>query len=112
MLLRFEHVKDSHIDLKLVEVINAILKKHDIENRVLVIIIDNAKNNKIFFADLVNFLTNQMKNVSNNLQFNESDDSKHDMKHVSCLTHVLQLTIKALLSKIKMNLFNEELQKK
>ena len=112
MLLRFEHVKDSHIDLKLVEVINAILKKHDIENRVLVIIIDNAKNNKIFFVDFVNFLTNQMKNVFNNLQFSESDDSKHDMKHVSCLTHVLQLTIKALLSKIKMNFSNEELQKK
>ncbi len=63
-----------------------------------------------------------MKNISNItkcvdiISENDEDDSKNDetkfnLVHVLCLTHVLQFALQAFLDSVRVNSINEQLQK-
>lgn len=146
ILIEFEYMKGKHTDSALVKVVEDILKKHNIQQRILVIITDNASNNEIFFVQLMKNLKEiaSIVNVSihddiNSLTENDietsiddnniasSDDILHtfdtdksqqdneinndELTHVSCLAHVLQLTLQTFLDSVRVNSINDELQK-
>ncbi len=94
ILIDFEYMKKKHTNENLTKVVEKILIKHNIQARILTIIIDNAFNNVIFFFELVKNLftiTSCVNVTSNNDEKKEKDDhEKKNIMHVSCLTHVLQ----------------------
>ncbi len=47
----------------------------------------------------------------NNENESQNDETKINLVHVFCLTHVLQLTLQALLNFVRVNLINDQLQK-
>ncbi len=93
--------------------IENVLKKQKIIDRILIIIIDNASNNTTFFYCLVKNISNITKCVDIIFE-NDDEDSKNneiDLIHVSCLTYVLQLTLQTFLDFVRINSINDELQK-
>jgi hypothetical protein len=96
--------------------IETVLKKHKIINRILIITIDSASNNTIFFYCLMKSISNITKcvNVTSKSDENErskSDETEINLVHVSCLTHVLQLALQAFLNFVRVNSINDQLQK-
>ncbi len=84
----------------------------------MIIIIDNASNNIIFFLILVknlNIITSCVNVIfeKNDEENDEMSDKKKERNivHVSCLAHVLQLTLQTFLDSIRINSINDELQK-
>jgi hypothetical protein len=109
-------MKEKHTKENLTKVVKKILIKHNIQVRILTIIIDNASNNVIFFLELVKNLstiTSCVNVTSENDENDEDDDSKkiQNIVHVSCLAHVLQLALQAFLDFVRVNSTNDELQK-
>ena len=111
MFLKFEYIEKKHFEIKLVEIMKKILKKYNVEYRIFVIITNNTSNNKIFFNNLMNYFMKNFLDNSINFKIDENDEKKKNLKHVSCLTHVLQLTIKTLFDKIRVSFINDELRK-
>jgi hypothetical protein len=99
ILLIFEYVTDSHIDARLAKIMQNIIIRHKLQNRILVITNDNADNNLIMHIELFRLLRTRM---FENIKFNV-----HDIKRASCLAYVIQLTLKELLDKIRINSKNE-----
>ena len=104
-------MKKKYFEIKFVEIIKKILKKHNVEHRIFVIITNNTLNNTIFFNNLMNYFMKNFLDNSINFKVDENDEKKKNLKHVSCLTHVLQLTIKTFFDKIRVNFINDELRK-
>ena len=102
VLLTFEHVSDSHIEQHLIMILNEIIEKHELSNRIFVITIDNAFNNIIMHQHLVQIISNQCDDIESNVQ---------KLKAVSCLAHVIQLSLKELLNHIRINSINDEFKK-
>ena len=92
-----------------------LLQKHNIENRFNVVITNNANNNKIFFENLIKWLKNESKtvelthNVDLDYEINLSRSDNENMQHIFCLTHVLQLILKALLNHVRIKFINDDL---
>ncbi len=108
-------MKKKYTENNLFKMIENVLKKHKIINRILTIIIDSAFNNTIFFYCLMKNISNITKCVDI-ISKNDEDDSKNDetkfnLVHVSCLTHVLQFALQAFLNFVRVNFINEQLQK-
>jgi hypothetical protein len=95
IVIEFEYMNKKHTNENLVEMIENILKKHKIEARILIIIIDSAFNNIIFFYCLVKSIFIIFDCVDVNFEdekeeINENENEKtSNIVHVSCLTHVL-----------------------
>jgi hypothetical protein len=111
-------MKEKHTNETLTKVIEKILTRHNIQARILIITIDNASNNIIFFLILVKNLNIITSCVNVIFEKNDEEDDKMSDKekkrnivHVSCLAHVLQLTLQTFLNSIKINSINDELQK-
>jgi hypothetical protein len=115
-LIEFEYMKENHTKKTLTKVVEKILIKHNIQARILIIITDNAFNNIIFFLILIKNL-NMITSCVNVIWKKKKNDEMNDQNktrnivHVSCLAHVLQLTLQAFLNSIKINSINDELQK-
>ena len=80
VLLIFEELKEVHSDQNLIKVVNRVLQKYDLHNRLIAITIDNASNNESMIKHIEE-ATSEFKNIS----------------RISCLIHVIQLTVKSLL---------------
>ena len=52
MLLAFKHVGGSHTGIKLAEVLNSVLNRYSIEDRVLALTTDSASNNTTMVDEL------------------------------------------------------------
>ena len=107
-------MKKKHIDETLTKVVEKILMKHNIQARILFIIIDNAFNNNTFFLILVQNLfaiINCVDITSKEEDENVKNDQMQNIVHVSCLAHVLQLRLQAFLKSVRVNSINDELQK-
>ena len=69
MLLFFKHIKENHNDEKLITVLNDVLKNYDINNRILIITINNINNNETLHDNLMKII----KYLRLNLIFSASD---------------------------------------
>ncbi len=99
VLLTFEHVTKSHIDTRLAKIIQDIISQHKLQNRILVITNDNVDNNLTMHVKLLRLLRTRM--------FDDVELNVQNIKRVSCLAHVIQLTLRELLDRIRINSKNE-----
>jgi len=95
VLLGFEHLLGSHTGAHLSETVIRILREHSIADRVLSITTDNATNNNTM-----------MQAVQEMVQSQALCDTS--IFRVPCISHVIQLSLKELLGKIKANPLNDE----
>jgi len=89
ILLGFEHLHGSHSGANLSEVLLQLLQEHQITDRVLAVTTDNASNNVTLMASVHEAI--------------ESLQSSNDVViiRVPCIAHVIQLSLKDLLGKMK-----------
>ncbi len=74
-----------------------VIVRHELKERLYAITNDNVANNLTMHTELNRLLrTNRV--------FDEVETNVHDVERVSCLTHVIQLILQKLLSKIKIKL--------
>lgn len=95
VLLGFEHIQGSHTGTQLSETVIRILQEHSIADRVLSITTDNASNNNTMMEGVQEMV--QSKALHNTSVF-----------RVPCIVHVMQLSLKDLLGKIKADPKNTE----
>jgi hypothetical protein len=99
ILLIFEHVTNFHIKTKLTKIMQKIIARHKLKDRIYVITNDNARNNLIMHKKLIRLLRIKL--------FDNVDTNVRDIKRIFCLAHVIQLALRELLDKIKINSTNE-----
>ncbi|KAJ5742543.1 uncharacterized protein N7511_011275, partial [Penicillium nucicola] len=95
VLLGFEHMQGSHTGTHLSETVIRILQEHGITDRVLSITTHNASNNNTMIQGVQEMV--QSHALHNTSVF-----------RVPCIVHVIQLSLKDLLGKIKANPKNAE----
>ncbi|KAJ5661424.1 uncharacterized protein N7477_009040 [Penicillium maclennaniae] len=86
ILLGFEHLHGTHSGLNLSVVLWDVLRKHQIEDRVLAVTTDNASNN----STLVSNLQDSVQSLAT--------DFRPAVIRVPCVAHVIQLALKHLLA--------------
>jgi hypothetical protein len=94
VLLGFEGLEGKHSGLNLCTVLRVVLDKYGIADRILAITTDNASNNGT--------LTKELQQALSMVNFNARGG------HISCLAHVLQLSLKELLGKIRIEPKNDD----
>jgi hypothetical protein len=89
ILLRFEPLHGAHSGVNLSEVVFDLLQEHQITDRVLSVTTDNASNNKTLIESVHEAI--------------EGLQSSSDVAviRVPCIAHVIQLSLKSLLGKMK-----------
>ena len=97
VLLGFEHVEGAHYGHNLAGILQRVLSRHEIRSRLLAITTDNASNNGTLAKELEGALTEGDFNAKGG--------------HIPCLAHVIQLSLKELLGKIRVEAENEEVIK-
>jgi hypothetical protein len=102
VLLGFEPLHGTHTGANLSIVLLEKLQKHEIINQVLTITTDNASNN--------NTLIENVQEVIQSLQSSDSL-SQPEIIRIPCVAHVIQLSLKELLGRIKANLKNKSTEK-
>lgn len=95
VLLGFEPLHGSHSGAHLSETVIRILQKHGIDNRVLSITTDNASNNGTMMAGV--------QEIAKSPALSETS-----IFRIPCITHVIQLSLKELLGKMKANPVNTD----
>ena len=90
-MLNFEQITDKHTDSNLSSITKRILQEHDVQDRVMTIIIDNVSNNDVMMMILDKAL--QTFSV---------------ISHLSCLAHVIQLAVKQLLKTLVLSSENKD----
>ena len=101
-LIGFENLKDVHSGVALAKVVNDILSKYNLIGRVISITTDNASNNNTMVVEMNEHLEDAFEN-------NRFLDGQ--IQHIPCLSHIIQLGLKSLLGKIRLNPKNKTLQK-
>ena len=96
MLLAFEHVKGSHTGIKLAEVLNSVLIRHSIEDRVLALTTDSGSNNTTIVDEL-------RRMIRSNRALALLHTDTNEIQRVPCLLHEIQLAVKQLLGCIHIN---------
>jgi hypothetical protein len=95
VLLGFEPIEGSHTGLNLCNIVRELLIKYEITDRVLAITTDNASNNTTMTRELQQALTLA--------SFNAKE------AHIPCLAHIIQLSLKELLGRIRVEARNDEI---
>jgi hypothetical protein len=95
VLLGFEHLHGSHTGAHLSQTVLQILKEHNIDDRVLSITTDNASNNNTMMIGVQEMVQSQVL-------------SETSVFRIPCIAHVIQLSLKDLLGKIKAHPTNME----
>jgi hypothetical protein len=96
VMLGFEGLEGKHSGANLSNVLCNILQKQGIEKRILAVTTDNASNNRT--------LTKELEQALNLGSFQAKGN------HIPCLAHVLQLSLKELLGKIRIEPRNDNVQ--
>ncbi len=99
ILLTFEHVTSFHTKTKLAKIMQDIIARHKLKERIYVVTNDNVENNLTMHEELMLLLRTRM--------FNNIDTNVRDSERISCLAHVIQLVLKDLFDKIRINSKNE-----
>jgi hypothetical protein len=94
VLLVFEHISDSHIEQKLTKVVQNVVVRHELKERLYVVTNDNVFNNLIMYTKL-----NHLLRI--NRIFVDVESNVRDVEQVSCLAHVIQLISQKFFKKIK-----------
>jgi hypothetical protein len=94
ILLAFEHISDFHIEQKLTKVVQDVVVRHELKERLYVVTNDNAFKNLIMHTEL-----NHLLRI--NRIFVDVKSNVRDVERVSCLAHVIQLILQKFLEKIK-----------
>jgi len=89
VLIGFEEIKGSHTGANMAEIINGILAKYGIQDRILGFTTDSASNNRT--------LTEALSNAGSLLSV-EWSQFEH---YIPCMAHVIQLILRAFMSSIK-----------
>ena len=95
ILLGFEPLHGTHTGVNLSSVLLDLLRKHQIEDRVLTITTDNASNNSTL-----------VESIRDSLQSLELPNQTPIIR-MPCMAHVIQLSLKELLGKMEANPRNE-----
>jgi hypothetical protein len=93
VLLGFEPLHGKHSSANLSDIVLDILRKYEIEDRVLAVTTNNASNNDTLIKSLQQSLTDNTILI-----------------RIPCLAHVIQLSLNELLSKLKAALVNETME--
>jgi hypothetical protein len=102
VLLAFEHVTESHTNTRLTKIMQDIIIRHKLQDRILAITSDNVENNNTMHVELLRMLRIKM--------FDDINFNVRNIKRVFCLAHVIQLALRELLEKIRINSTNETFQ--
>jgi hypothetical protein len=94
ILFAFKHFLNSHIEKSMSRKVMNILKNYELECRLLNLTNDNASNN------------DKMRRFVRKILLKNDIEWSHEENHVSCLTHVIQLTMKKLLKSLKIFVIN------
>jgi len=98
-MISFESLTDYYLRTILTIIINNILEKYNLSDRVVSIITDNTYNNNTLIKELNSYI-----NKAINKSFLNSN-----IIRIPCFIHIIQLALKALLSKIRLTLKNKTL---
>ena len=98
-MINFKSLINYYLKALLIKVINNLLKKYNISDRVTSIIIDNISNNSTFIKEFNSYINE----VINKGFF------KSNIIRILCFIYIIQLALKALLNKIRFTLINETL---
>lgn len=93
VLLGFEPLHGKHSGANLSDILLDILRKYDIEDRVLAVTTDNASNNDTLIKSLQQNLTDNTTLI-----------------RIPCLAHVIQLSLNELLGKLRAAPVNETME--
>jgi hypothetical protein len=93
VLLGFEPLTGTHSGVNLARVLETVLHKYDIAHRILAITTDNASNNRTLTRELQQALA--------------AGNFKAQGGHISCFAHIIQLSLKELLGRIRIEATNE-----
>lgn len=101
-LIGFENLKDCHSGRNLAKVVNDLLHKFKLSGRITSITTDDASNNGTLLMEVNQYLEEALAKsfLDGNIQ------------HIPCLSHVIQLGLKALLGKIRITPKNDVFIKK
>jgi hypothetical protein len=97
VLLGFEPLDGSHHGAYLGETVTQILQQYGIMNRVLSVTTDNASNNSTMIT--------AVQEVGQSLALDEDQ-----LFRIPCIIHVIQLSLRQLLGKLKANPVNDEIE--
>jgi hypothetical protein len=92
VLLAFEHISSLHIEQRLTKVVQDVVVRHELKERLYAVTNDNVFNNLIMHTKL-----NRLLRI--NRMFDEVETNVHDVKWFFCL--VIQLMLQEFLSKIR-----------
>jgi hypothetical protein len=95
ILLAFKHFLDSHTDKTMSRKVMNIFKRYEFERRLLHLTNDNSSNN------------DKMRRFVREILLKSDIEWSHEKNHVSCLTHVIQLTMNELLKSLKIFVIND-----
>jgi hypothetical protein len=98
-MIGFESLTDCHSGATLAIIVNNLLEKYNLSDRVISITTDNAPNNGTLIKELNSYI-------------NEAIDKgflNGNITRIPCLAHIIQLALKALLGKIRLTPKNETL---
>ena len=98
-MIGFKSLINYYLRALLIKVVNDLLKKYNILNRVTLIIINNIFNNNTLIKELNSYI-----NKTINKSF-----FKSNIIYILCFAYIIQLALKALLSKICLTLINKTL---
>jgi hypothetical protein len=97
-LIGFENLRSVHSGQALATVVNDLLTNLKLTGRVISITTDNASNNHTMIDEINSYLEDALEN-------DRFLDGK--IQHIPCLSHMLQLAVKALLGTIRLRPTNE-----
>jgi hypothetical protein len=79
-----------------------IIARHKLKERIYAITNDNVDNNLIMHEELMLLMRTRL--------FDNIETNVRDIERISCLAHVIQLALKELLDKIRINSKNENFE--
>jgi hypothetical protein len=91
-----------HTDTKLAKIMQNIIIRHKLQDRILVITSDNVENNNTMHIELLRMLRIKM--------FDDINFNVRNIKKIFCFAHVIQLILRELFEKIKINSTNKTFQ--
>ena len=106
VLLGFEHVTDRHSGANLAKILKQALQDRYIPlQKIITVTADNAGNNGTLVQSLQEGLIEAVQLVRKELKM---PTNQADLIHIPCLSHVIQLSLKALVEEMKITAKNEK----
>ena len=102
VLIGFEPIHTSHSGEELCTILGKVIDKHQLHGRIVLITTNNASNN-LTMMKAVDIMLSTLEEDGNNF-------IGSSVQHISCLAHVIQLALGALLGHIRIQPTNEQLQ--